>query len=273
MSRKLLRSLNGSNKGALHHWLSTFKGEPRIAWYPSAGGDFRDLLYLSKRFSEHMPAWMTEPAPPDLFLHTDYYFHSISKLHEGCAIHFDERTSVVVKSIEELPRCDLPLDPEIVAFPDGSHATGRVLFLEADVSSNVLGDFSAPVIYVFAENGAFCAQRILPNHGKFSHIIHVRHGGGCGGGGMSTGIWMLNILRRTGCECFITDGHLHRQSGDERIYALYPELAGPESAFKLEPIRKLPSVSWSYHGDVSWNIIRPVRNRLRRTRTRRATEA
>lgn len=258
MSRQLLLSLNGSKRGAFHRWLSNFKGEPRIAWYPSAGEDFRDLLYLHSSFTERMPAEASEPAPPDLFLHTDYYPWSTSTFLDSRAIHFDGRTSVTVKSIEELPRCDLALDDQIVHFSEGSNATGRVLFLEVEVYSNVLGSFSAPVIYVFAENGAFCAERILPNNGKFSHIIHIRYGGGLGGGGSSAGIWLLNVLPRLGCECFVTDGRHNRQRGDVRTYEIYPELAGPEETSQLKPIRVLPGEEWSGHGDVSWNLVRPV---------------
>lgn len=256
MSKQLLLNLNGSNKGALYKWLNNFQGEPRIAWYPSAGEDFRDLLYLHPKFSEQMPAKIADPACPDLFLHSDYFPHQESKFLDNRSIHLDDRTSFYVRSIEELPRCDLPLDDNIVSFPKGSDATGRVLFLEVEVLS-VLGAFTAPVIYAFVENSAFCAQRILPSNGKFSHIINVRYGGGCGGGGKSSGIWLLNVLRRLECECFVTAGNYSKESGDEQTYALYPALSGAEDTTQLNPIRVLPSESWSGHGDVSWNIVNP----------------
>lgn len=256
MSKKLLYDLNGTKKGGFHKWLDNFKGEPRIAWYPSAGEDFRDLLYFHPRFSETNPASKSEPQPPDIFLHTDYYPWSSSTFLESCTIHQDNRTRVSVKSIEELPRCDLPLDPQIADFPQGSHATGRVLFLEIDIQSNVLGNFFFPVVYAFVENAAFCVKKILYNEGRLSHIVHVRFGGGCGGGGKSTGIWLLNILRKVRCEVFVSDSHFARQSGDERIYHLYPLLSGNEDSSQLEQIRVIRSEGWSGHGDVSWNIIK-----------------
>lgn len=257
MSNQLLWNLNGSNKGALCKWLNDFQGEPRIAWYPSAGKDFKDLLHLHPGFSEQMPA-KDDPACPDLFLHSDYFPDQESTFLDSPIIYCDDQTSISVNTIEELPRCDLPLDDKIVESPKDSAATGRVLFLKVEVKSKVLGSFTAPVIYAFVENSAFCAQRILPNKGKFSHIIHVRYGGGCGGGGKSTGIWLLNVLRRLGCECFVTDGHFNKQPGDEQIYALYPDLSGAEDTNQLNPIRVLPCESWSGHGDVSWNIVKPV---------------
>jgi hypothetical protein len=256
MSKKLLLDLNGKNNGAFRSWLDNFKGEPRIAWYPSSGEDFRDLLYLHPGFSDINPASKPEPRCPDIFLHTDYFPWSTSTFLDSSNIHLDDRTSVSVKSIEELPRCKLPLDDQIVDFPQGSLATNRVLFLEAEISSNVLGKFLAPVVYAFVENGAFCAERVLPKGGRFSHVVHVRYGGGCGGGGKSSGIWLLNVLRQLHCELFVTDSHYSRQSGDERTYTIYPSLAGNEDQSQLEQIRVLPSEGWSGHGDVSWNTIR-----------------
>ena len=258
MSRKLLLSLNGNKNGKFKQWLDNFKGEPRIAWYPSAGEDFRDLLYLNHSFASVNQASKADPQPPNIFLHTDYYPWSKSTFLDNSTIYRDNLTSVTIKSIEELPHCDLPLDSGIVDFLHRNRATGKVLFLEVDVVSSVLGEFSVPMIYAFVENEVFCAERALPQQAIFSHIVHVRYGGGCGGGGKATGIWLLNVLRKLGCECFVTDGHLRRQSGDERAYELYPALAGDEDTTQLERIRLIPSKDWSGHGDVSWNIVKPA---------------
>jgi len=259
MSKKLLFSLNGNNNGAFRRWLDNFDGEPRIAWYPSAGEDFRDLLYLHPTYSKINPASKPEPQCPDIFLHTDYFPWRTSRFLDHSTIHKDSRTLISVKSIEELPLCELPLDEMIVDFPKGSHATGRVLFLEIEVHSTVLGTFTTPLIYAFVENAAFCADHILPQNSVFSHIVHVRYGGGLGGGGKSNGIWLLNILQQVQCEVFITDSHHSKRSGDERIYNLYPSLAGNEDESKLEPIRVIKSEGWSDHGNVSWNIVKPPR--------------
>ena len=73
MSIQLLTELNGSKKGALKKFIDTFKGEPRIAWYPSAGVDFRALLYLSPQYAASDPVDVEEPQTPDIFLFTDYF--------------------------------------------------------------------------------------------------------------------------------------------------------------------------------------------------------
>ncbi|MBF0238958.1 MAG: hypothetical protein HQM12_14750 [SAR324 cluster bacterium] len=254
MSRKFLFNMNGNNRGAFFRWLNAFDGEPRIAWYPSAHDDFRDLMYLHPQYAQMNPASKPEPSPPDIFLHTDYYPWKRASFFENSIIYSDKRTVVSVKSIEELPRCDLPIDDRIVDFPNENENPGRVLFMNIEIQSMVFGSFTALVLYVFVENAAFCAQRMLPLKCRLSHVVHIRFGGGMGGGGKSTGIWMLNVLRTFGCELFITDNHYGLQSGDQRIYRLYPSLTGNEDTSRFDQIRVLRSESWSGHGDVSWNL-------------------
>jgi hypothetical protein len=266
MSKRLLESLNGRNRGLLHQWLNDLKGEPRVAWYPSAGEDFRDLLYLHPRFLDANPATKTDPREPDVFLHTDYYPWSSILFLDNRVVYHDDRTQVRVQSIEELPRCPVVCDGQIVEFPQQHDIAGRVFFLELDIESDVLGCFSRPVIYAFVENAAFCAERILPNTGRISHVIHVRFGAGLGGGGQSSGIWLLNVLRVLRCEVFITDSHYARQFGDERVYELYPSLAGNEDVTPLERIRVIRSNAWSGHADVSWNILREFEETIGRDR-------
>lgn len=254
MSKELLEKLNGSKNGQFRAWLDRFEGEPRIAWYPSAHTDFRDLLYLHSAYSRINPATGREPESPNIFLHTDYYPYKHSRFLDTRSIHIDEHTRIKVQLIEELERCDLPLDDRIVNSPEGSQATGRVLFLMLDISSDTLGEFSYPVLYVFSENAAFCAERVLPCNGKFSHIVHIRFGGGLGGGGKSTGVWLLNVLRKLNCEVFITDSRYGRGPGEDRIYELYPALCGNEDESHLEQIRKIQKEKWSDYGAVSWML-------------------
>ncbi|MFM7758156.1 MAG: hypothetical protein ACKO6J_04405, partial [Crocinitomicaceae bacterium] len=64
---------NGNRRGLFKQFLASFSGNPRIAWYPSAGEDFRALMYLNDAFSLREPCKGIEPAAPDLFLYTDYF--------------------------------------------------------------------------------------------------------------------------------------------------------------------------------------------------------
>lgn len=256
MSIEFLHSLNGRNCGAFRQWLDRLDHEPRIAWYPSAGEDLRDLMYLHPGFGELSLAAQPEPPAPSLFLHSDYFPWTSSRFLDSRWAYWDDRTCISVQAIEELPRLDLPLDPGIVHFPAGSAATGRVLFMQLEVGSDRLGSFSVPLIYAFVENAALCATRMLPHQARVSHVVHVRSGGGLGGGGYTNGVWLLQSLQRLQCEMFISDGHLQHRSGDDRVLELFPNLAGPRMEL-LDPIRTLPGASWSHHGDVSWHRCGP----------------
>ena len=254
MTRDLLLHLNGDRRGKFFQWLSEFKGEPRIAWYPSAGDDYRDLFYLDPVYSSHNPASESDVPPPDLFIHTDYHPYGGAPFSDNQLLFRDKRTTVTKTYYEELPRLNFPLDPNIVMF-DRSEAHGRVAYLEIEVVSNLFGILTARMVYACVENAAFCAERVIPLKATLNQIVQVRYG--CGyGGSRSSGAWLLNILKRVGCECFITDGHHQRSSGDDRIYELYPKLAGNEDTPILHPIRTIRGTLWSDHGDVSWNIVK-----------------
>ncbi len=62
MSKELLSNLNGNKSGHLKRFIDEFDGDPRIAWYPSAGTDFRALLYLHPSYSQLHPASQNEAA-------------------------------------------------------------------------------------------------------------------------------------------------------------------------------------------------------------------
>ena len=96
MSRELLLNLNGNNKGEFQKFLDKVKGEPRIAWYPSAGEDFRALLYLDPSYSRINPASVLEPQSPDIFLFTDYYPWKYSRFLDDRTIYSDSRTTVFI---------------------------------------------------------------------------------------------------------------------------------------------------------------------------------
>lgn len=99
MSRQLLSALNGDRTGELNKFLDTFEGEPRIAWYPSAGEDFRALMYLHPNFSKSNEAKGEEPSPPDIFLYTDYFPWRNSAFLDTRTIYADSRTVIFIESI------------------------------------------------------------------------------------------------------------------------------------------------------------------------------
>ncbi len=263
MSRQLLTYLNGGTPGRLHRLLDDPGFQPRICWYPSAGHDFRDLLYLHPGFDGHpdfrgrVPSEAPLPEAPDFFLHTDY-FPWQDDFVSGDVIFDDELTFIRIGHQEELPRCELPLHRQIVRFTRGGAMTHRVFYFELQIHSSVLGSFTRPLIYAFAENTAFCAQVLYPQQAEISHIVRVRYGGGLGGGGHSRGLWLLNVLPQLKCDCLVTNtGDWERGEGvvaDERIYQIYPGLHGSEDEKRLRSLGYVPGHRWSGYGDVDWMV-------------------
>lgn len=252
MSIQLLKHLNGPKRGLLYRWLEENPAEPRIAWYPSAGTDMRDLLFLHSDYSQMVPPTKPEPTPPEFFLHTDYFGGNHALLSDSVPIYQDSRTTIRVSEIEELPRLELPLHRYIVTNHEGSEATHRVLFMSVDVTCLRLGCFRRPVLYAFAENAAFCAERLIPLSARCSHLVQVRYGHGFGGGRASPG-WLRHQIDRLGVEVLISDGAEQRDRETNAVFQRFPILDGPETRMdSWSRLRSIPQRSWDGYGGVSW---------------------
>lgn len=254
-TKRLLKDLNGNNSGKLKQYIDGLNKEPRIAWYPSSGIDFKALLFLSKQFSEKKPASNYVPDPPDLFIYTDYFLcEKPDFLVVGNSIT-DNGNEITTESVEELPNLDLQLHREIVTRPQGQkEITNRIFFLNIKIENSTYGSITFPVLYAFVENETFCCERLIPNKTTISQIIHVRYGGGCGGGGKAAGAWLLRVLNTLKCGLFITDGHHDWQDGDFAAEMLYEAIRNGKDA-KLTSIKVINEKRWSYHGNVSWNLV------------------
>jgi hypothetical protein len=249
MSLQLLTHLNGNNQGKLATFLQNFDNDnqPRIAWYPSAGKDFRALLYLSTEYANKYPV-EHKPAAPDLFIFSDYFPWESDKFLDDRLIYKDNHTTIEILNIEELPRLNLELHPEIVDFPEGSTATDRLIFLEVKVTSNDLGEFKFPVLYAFAENESFYCKKLAPNEAFITHIIHVRYGGGLGGGGKASGVWLKHVLCKLKTEVFISDDHYSWQEGDNFALNYCKEIPKKDTS-NLKQFRRIPGRLWSDYTD------------------------
>jgi len=255
MSMRFLQGLNGNRAPAFTRLLAGFEQEPNICWYPSAGHDFRDLLYLSRAYAAHDPAIGPEADPPDLFLHTDYHPWEYQKFSDGGTVFRDERTEIRVQGIEEVGRLPLPLHDELVYFPEPNDAYGRVLYLRLKVSSKRFGDLpDVHLVYACVENAALCAEVLIPRGARLSHLINVRYQCGWGGGSVkSRGNWLSGVIGRLGVRTLITDRPLSRlESGDQAVLKIYPALSGPDGPPRGHTIRTVPSVRWAWGADVSW---------------------
>ena len=126
--------------------------------------------------------------------------------------------------------------------------------MELKVISKTLGTYKVPVIYINTENESFCAHHLM-GKANISHLIHVRYGGSCGGGGYASGVWMRNVLKALSVEVYITDEHVDWQSGDHAALKAYPNLRRNDSACQMETYKVVPGENWSNHGDVNWKKI------------------
>ena len=150
---------------------------PNIAWYPSAGLDFRDLIEVNRTKNE-----------PDIFFHTDYSSNSV-KLKCGLVFN-DERTKVFICRITELEfrkKINYLVSPEYVDIPEDPNPVPKIYLLDVKVESD-FGELNKPVIYFFMENINFLDEILLKNKINLSHFIKVREGCGYGGNKKSISI-------------------------------------------------------------------------------------
>jgi len=187
----------------------------RVAWYPSAGTDFRPLLYLHHNYQTGLSA-----PPPDVYLFSNICDHPRHCIEMGAVLHSDARTKMTVKSSEMVQVLNLPIRPEVVYHECGEHPLiNQVYKLEVQVESDLLGVSKVTLYYAFCENTALADKLILYGI-KVSHVIRVGFGDGWGLS-KSSGAWLLNALSALKSECLISDWDkrmyeqsLNRKDGD-----------------------------------------------------------
>lgn len=177
MIKSLLKVVYKQDENILDELQSRIGRTPNIAWYPSAGLDFRDLIEVNRTKIE-----------PDIFFHTDY---SSNWVELKCGLVFnDERTKVFIHNITELKfkkKVNYIINPNYVDFPEDANPLPRIYLLDLIVESG-FGKLIKPVLYFFMENINFLDEILLKNNIKLSHFIKVREGCGMGGNRKSISI-------------------------------------------------------------------------------------
>jgi len=157
--------------------MNSIPKHPKIAWYPSAGNDYRDLMELcTSRAQEHGISEM-----PDLIIHTDYFRNWLNL--EG-TIYEDKKTKVIVEDRYELElttETAFFVNPAYVDFPDEAEKEPLIYLLNISITSNILGIIKKPVIYFLFENINFLDEVILKNKIPVTYLVKVREGCGFGG--------------------------------------------------------------------------------------------
>jgi hypothetical protein len=253
MSIEFLEAINGGADGRLRRFIELHRGggSPRLAWYPSAGDDLRDLIYLSKEFAARNPGTLPDPAPPDLFVHTDGWLPSRFDAWGKRPAHRDSRTRITVLHRERLPDVSLPSFRDLI--DERAPCSGRADFFELRVESQPNGVFPARLLYVEAENAAFCARYLLARRARVTHLVQVRYGQG-EGGARTCGGWLERFTEALGTEVVVSDPRLGPGHGDAwRQERCFPELRGYQApTTSTRPIRTMRGERWSGHGDITW---------------------
>jgi len=198
------------------------------AWYPSAGGDFRPLIYLSPSYMGTLGS--SAPTPVEHFLFTDYWPWCTSpKFLTPGVIFSDRRTCIEVTRVEELRPMRLPVHPDLVHFPNHHHLTNRVFNLDVRILSD---DHTRTVLvtYAFVENTAMASDLICKG-ATVAHIVSICYGSGFGGSAIR-GNWLLHAATSLKATTYISD---------RSIAPLLPTYCTDESTRALELYPSIPN--------------------------------
>lgn len=231
-----------------------------ICWYPSAGKDFRSLLFLSEWYFRKNDLSLDEGQElPDLFVFTDYlglsdyYEEEYEKegfefLKPGFRLieneYYSNSTKITVKSVERLRDTGLPFSREYAAF-DKSRAYNSSFLMEVEVESmldGVVTTYSATVLYVTVLNELFY-NFLLRCHVKVEYQVLVRYGEGFGGA-MGGPDWIILSYRELGTKYLITE---YRYVEDAKNKA---DIDDPLPV--LTQFHSVSAKQWSEHDNIGW---------------------
>lgn len=181
MTWQFLKSICGDSRGRLHEWMHRWERkyltqpgpgwidfkpiDPLIAWYPSGGMDFRDVLHMSVPPPSTLPEQCRprHRAPADFFLHSDPSPTIKDSLMREKILDMDLKRMLWVSEFEELPAPSEPF-------------SARWLFFEVEIHEDDNLVRRCPVIYAFCEDQTMAA---LANQHRirFAHIVRSAEDG------------------------------------------------------------------------------------------------
>lgn len=252
------------------------KSYKRICWYPSAGADFRELLFLSEQYCR----WKDVPVPstelPDLFILTDcnpkdIFFTKtiagltcIEKLNEPeysqmeyLFDSLDKRTFIALRNkIKCIGTIDVPFDSRLFHFKP-SNNYGNVYFIQAKIYSKKLGVWNADILYILTENTNFALHYLIKHHICIDYLVRVRYGDAFGSSVLS-GEWLLKLLHPLNVTYFLSK--LVTEDTFNYIpellltdnYSDYKDLLTDTNTIALKELHHIPAIRWSNQGDIYW---------------------
>ena len=211
-----------------------------VCWYPSAGNDFRALLFLSEWYYDlnHVDHG-DDNAFPNLFILTDYQWlgNSFSSEEEtpkyivGDALYEDHRTRIIIKSIEQLRKLDLLYNSKLT-YGDRPSAYNSVILFSVEVESKFRGSinrYRTSILYITIQNEMFVNDLIKPNNLSIEYLVLIRYG---------TGFLGLSYISVISNKKYVTDYSQSRESG--------------VLTQQLNEFYSIDGKQWSNYGDVGW---------------------
>lgn len=255
-----------------------------VCWYPSAGGDLRALLYLSKQFFDKVERLNGfHGTLPDLFILTDYApggfynygysyqpeIKSMQKMRDGTLkvgnrLFDDGTTSMTVTSMSKFVIEGIEPDRDAIT-DELDPVYGRCCYMRLQIrstsfkESRKLGTYCCDVVYVFAENTSFAKNFLLKNGIGIDWLVKIRYGGGFGGSNGTSGAWIYCLADRLGLKYAVTDVEKNLNIVDNEILEKYFDLA--PDGIKLPGLRVFFERNWYYNWRSYWTeVVLPENN-------------
>ena len=219
-----------------------------VCWYPSAGSDFRALLFLSDWYYKKNDVPTDEgQVLPDLFVMTDYL--GLGSLYEeerfwgdayeqirngycepgSCFLHVaykNTSTDIIVKRYERLRNMRLPYDYRLDCREE-PEAYNSAFLIEVEVVSRSYDEirrYETSVLYAAAENQMF-AKRIAIRCGfKMEYLVIMNYGAGFGGGNGIGFEWIFDEYKELGIRYVVSNHSVRACLAENGTAGAYPEL-------------------------------------------------
>lgn len=242
-----------------------------ICWYPSAGDDFKPLIFLNQNGYRNFDIPEDNGQEfPDMFIMTDVLYpmffsderNPISQLNNSDSwrriteLYRDFKTTVSVVKSRKLRRLDLELDTEMLSYEYSNEENyGNVFCFTVKVETRLywpydLKQWYMTVVYVIAENRAFARDFLMKNNIKVDYVPVIRYGEAMGGGSAISPNWIRSILGAIKCKYYICNAHYARE---EKNMVYFEDYDIP--ATELKEIKRISGNHWSEYGDVVWNRV------------------
>ena len=230
--------------------LETLKEYNHICWYPSAGEDFKPLLFISDWYYKKNSVPMDEgQVLPELFIFTDYFgFHSHDKELRGYGDAYEQiqngycepgssfihvsyknsSTDIMVKSFEKLRNLHLPFNTELASCERGYDYNSAFL-MKVEVISRInekVNTYETSIMYVAVLNELFAERVLVPNSIRTEYLIIIRYGTGFGGGNGKGFTWILSEYKELGIKYLVTSHFVQGELTEAESDKPYPQLTG-----------------------------------------------